>query len=130
MNNRERAKNYYPWANEAQIDCLVMHNDLMKGFHHSRGIMRPCGINGIEINEQYAHGFATYDFNYLTRAVLLAHDRCIRFEISPSGPRMLKFSYHKRFDREGQMHQRHPTIEDAINDFRKDWPQHKDDSHE
>ena len=122
MDIRERAKHYYEWANEAQIDCLVMHNDLMGGFHHSRGIMRPCGKNGIEINEQYASNFSTFDYNYLTKAVLLAHDRCIRFCISPSGPGMLKFHYHKRTKREGQFHERHPTIEEAIKSHRKVWP--------
>lgn len=122
MNTAERAKEYYPWANDAQVECLVMHNDLMKGFHHSRGIMRPCGKNGIEINEHWAHYFSTFDYDYLTKAVILAHDRMIRFEISPSGPGMLKFHYHKRYVREGRMDERHPTIETAIEDFRKIHP--------
>lgn len=123
MNTREQAKKYYKWANEDQLDCLVMHSDIMGGFHHSCGEIRPCGDSGIVINEQWAPYFATFDYNSLTKAVVLAHDRMIRFQISPSGPRMLKFTYHKRNTREGDIAKRHPTIEDAIIDVRKYFPE-------
>ena len=121
MNTRERAKEFYPWANEDQLDCLVMHNDLMCGFHHSYGKIKASGENGILINEQNANSFATFDYDYLTKAVVLAHDRMIRFSISPSGPRILRLTYHKRKLRSGDMAERHPTIEAAIEKVRTFW---------
>ncbi|WP_017993889.1 hypothetical protein [Rhizobium leguminosarum] len=66
-----------------------------------------------------ASGLATFDFDQLTRLVVGAHDNCIRLEVSPSGPRMLMLRMWPRQKRSGQMHERHPTIEEAISDFRR-----------
>jgi hypothetical protein len=65
---------------------------------------------------------STYDFNTLTRLVFLAHDMCFRAEISQSGPRMVKISIHKRSSRRGSMFERHPTIEEALADWREKHP--------
>lgn len=64
-------------------------------------------------------GFATWDFDQLTRLVIGAHDDCIRMLISPSGPGMLCLSFWPREDREGKMAKRHPTIEEAIASYRR-----------
>ena len=64
-------------------------------------------------------GFATWDFDQLTRLVIGAHDECIRLQIAPSGPGMLSVMMWPREDREGNMSKRHPTIEQAITDYRK-----------
>ena len=65
-----------------------------------------------------ASGWATYDFNQLTRLVIAAHDECIRVEINPHTFRHLKINMWPRAGRDGRMYERHPTIEDAISDFR------------
>ena len=109
---------YYPWMSDNQFECFVMICDLVGGEHHLCGKVKECGPNGIQINSSN-YGWSTYDFNLLTNAVIMAHDRMIRFEISPSGPGLLKFSLHKRKSREGRMHERHPTIEDAIKRLRE-----------
>jgi hypothetical protein len=110
-------KEQYPWMNDNQFECLNMLCDLFNGHHHVYGYVRASGPNGIVINSQH-NMFATFDYDQLTRAVVYAHDRLIRFEIAPSGPGMLKLFFHKRTRREGRMHERHPTIEDAISKIR------------
>jgi hypothetical protein len=114
--NKEIREKQYPWMSEDQFECFLMLCDLFRGAHHLRGAVKPCG-QGIETNQRYGN-FATFDYNNLTRAVVMAHDRCIRFEIEPSGPGLLKLSLHKRHTREGQMHERHPTLEEHIASIR------------
>lgn len=70
----------------------------------------------IEINLH--SNFSTYDFNVLTRLVVLCHDRAMRLEISPCNMQFIKFRFHQR-KREGSIFDRHPTIEQAIIDIRE-----------
>lgn len=109
----ELAKYYREdWMSDGQWECALMFADLMRGFHHIGGKFKQCG-SGIEINEPYG-SWATCDYDGLTRAVFMAHDRCIRIVIAPSGPGRLRFILHKRYKREGAMHERHPTLEEAV----------------
>ena len=102
------------WMTDDQYECYEMLADLFCGWHHVNGKLHEWG-SGIKLNCTTADNkFATYDFNYMTRAVLMAHDRCIRFAIEPSGPGMLGLVLHKRHSRDGGMSERHPTIDDAI----------------
>ncbi len=105
------------WMSDDQWACAIMLADLFRGFHHIHGKIKECGQTGILVNATN-NSFASYDFDTLTRATIMAHDRLIRFSIQPSGPRMLKLVLHKRHKREGAMHERHPTIEDAIKAIR------------
>lgn len=66
-----------------------------------------------------AHGLSTWDFNRLTRLVIGAHDECIRVEISPRAFRYLSIQMWPRDGREGCMSRRHPTIEQAIESYRR-----------
>ncbi len=111
-------ENTYNWMNDDQWECFEMLCDLCMGSHHVGGTVKPCG-RGILINLSYGFSAATFDFDGLTRAVFMAHERCIRFSIEPSGPRMLKLTFHKRHKREGDMCERHPTIEQALEAFKK-----------
>lgn len=61
---------------------------------------------------------ATYDSNLLTRLVLGAHGYCLRVDISPGGPNRLKIWLHPRKGREGNMYERHPDIQTAIDQWR------------
>lgn len=103
-----------PWADMTpdQRECYELLCDWRLGEHHLDGIVRPAG-RGIRINTR-VHGMATWDFDYLTRLVVLAHDRCIRVEFQSSGPGLIAVVCHKRHTREGDMALRHPTIEDHI----------------
>lgn len=57
---------------------------------------------------------ATFDSDGLTRLVVGAHDRCYRVSVEACAPRTLRVSIWPRDGREGPMHKRHPTMEDAV----------------
>lgn len=60
---------------------------------------------------------ATYDYNQLTKLVLMGHERCIRVSIQPHAFKTVRISIWQR-EREGSISHRHPTIEQAIEAFR------------
>lgn len=61
---------------------------------------------------------ATVDSSLLTSLVFLCHDKCIRCEISARSPGRFELMFHRR-QREGQIWERHPTIEQALELWRK-----------
>lgn len=111
------------WMNEDQRECHQFLADLMGGYNHINARVRPMNPEGIYINSRSYNYLATYDFNNLTRAVVMAHDRCIRFEVAPSGPGMLRLNIHKRHHSENDgslsMWEWHPTLEHHIAAIRK-----------
>lgn len=64
---------------------------------------------------------ATFDFDHLTRLVILAHDRCIRVSVEPRSFQYLAICMWPRKEA-GALHDRHPTIEEAIERLRADHP--------
>lgn len=76
---------------------------------------------GWSINNR--RNLATYDFNTLTRMVFMAHDMCYRLEIMQGGPGAVKIAIWKRYGRDGDMCSRHPTIEMALGEWRKEHKQ-------
>lgn len=111
-------RQHYDWMNDDQWECFEMLCDLRRGPHHILGTVKPCNPSGIQVNERTG-GLASFDFDELTRAIVMAHDRMIRFSVTPSGPGMLRLVLHKRHTREGQMSARHPTLEDHVASIRK-----------
>jgi hypothetical protein len=112
MSDRDEAKYYRrPWMTDDQWECALMLAHLARGFHHLPGNIKRCGL-GVETN--WLGTLASWDFSHLTRLVVMAHDRCIRAEVAPSGPGRLKILLHKRHAREGEMNRRHPTLEEHI----------------
>ena len=57
---------------------------------------------------------STFDDDILTRLIVLCHDQMIRFEISPCNMQYLKFMFHPRISRNGNMSERMPLLEDHI----------------
>jgi hypothetical protein len=86
------------------------------GEHHIPGKLRPWG-DGWYVRTHA--DLSTFDFDGLSRLVFLAHDRCVRVEVTASGPGHLAIAITKRV-REGAMYERHPTLEHAIALFRSD----------
>ncbi len=82
----------------------------------------PLGGGREMVETNVCDGLSTFDFDRLTRLVLAAHDCCVRVEIDSSGPRMLKLRLHPRQGREGEMWQRHPTMEELLEAHRKHNP--------
>lgn len=93
---------------------------LYRGEHHIPGAkwkgenVRPCG-HGWSVS--HLGDLASYDGDELTRLVLLAHERCVRVEVSQGGPNRLRIAIWGR-ERTGGIAERHPTIEHAIEQFR------------
>lgn len=66
-----------------------------------------------------ADRLATFDFGGLTELVILAHERCVRIDIiGPAGPYGVQLSFSAR-KRDGAKHERHPTIEQAVDVVRR-----------
>lgn len=115
MNNETHLKEHFSWMTEDQWECFEMLCDLFYGAHHIIGKIQPSGERGIIINSTNCRNrFGSYDYDNLTRAVVMAHDRMIRFAIEPSGPNMLRLVLHKRHKRDGDMTEKHPSLEDAV----------------
>ncbi len=65
------------------------------------------------------NGMSTYDYDYLTRLVFLAHHLAIRVEVDPCNMRYIQLRFHPR-DREGDYARRHPFLDEAVARFKKD----------
>lgn len=106
--------------------AVAFFAELFGGEHHIPKGLREWGIGWAVTTS--ASRFATFDFNDLTRAVFLAHDRCLRLEVNPGGPRRVTIAIHQRV-REGGMSQRHPTLEAAVAGWRRAHPEPQEPSH-
>ena len=96
-----------------QRECWQLMCDVMGGPHHAPRHLYLCGM-GIKVHVIAGAGWATFDFAYLTRLVIMAHNRCIRVELDSSGPGRIAIVMHKRHSRTGSVHSRHPTIEQSV----------------
>lgn len=101
---------------EAQLACFDLLCKVFHGEHHAPDRIHPFG-RGIKCSAE-SHRLSTFDFDYLTRLVVLAHDACVRVEIVSSAPGRIGLVLHKRASRSGDMFERHPTIEEAIANMR------------
>lgn len=106
------------WMDDAQWECAQMLADLFGGFNHVCGNIKP-EWGGIKVAVTNGNWAASFDFDGLTKAIVMAHDRMIRFEITPAGPHAIKLHLRKRHSRDGDARDRHPTMEDAVSDIRK-----------
>jgi len=77
--------------------------------------VRPCG-HGWSVS--HVGDLSSYGRDGLTRLVLLAHERCVRAEVSQGGPHRLRIAIWGR-ERTGGIAERHPTIEHAVERFRE-----------
>jgi hypothetical protein len=94
-----------------------------RGIHHCGKIKKHCEGSEHEMWETNTYGdLSTFDFDVLTRLVIAAHDECVRASVCASGPNMVKIRVWPRFGREGNISERHPTIEKAIATFRDGKP--------
>jgi hypothetical protein len=90
--------------------------ELFLGVHHIPGKIKDWGFNGWYVT--YYGDLSTFDFNTLTRLVLLAHKFRMRVEITSGGPRRVNIAVHKR-TKEGNISTRHPGLEDLAKDIQK-----------
>jgi hypothetical protein len=96
-------------------EATAFFSEFYFGEHHIPGYkVSPCGY-GFSVNHDRGC-LATFDYDELTRLVLMAHRDCIRVEISAARNNIIKISIHKR-EREGTVSERHPTIDQVLNSF-------------
>jgi hypothetical protein len=90
------------------------------GEHHFPNEIKQHGL-GWSMVDKYKD-FATYDGNELTRLVVTAHDFCMRVSLVPvAGPNpRMKICVWKR-ERDGDIGQRHPNLEDHAESIRKGY---------
>ena len=84
-----------------------------RGIYHLRRPERFDWSNPYYIEIRITQELATYDGLELTALVVLCHDHAIRLSVAGCAPRTLRLLFHKR-QREGDITQRHPTIEHAV----------------
>ena len=68
---------------------------------------------GRGVSVLWRRDMSTFDFDQLTRLVLLCHEARIRVDIAPCNPQYLRVSFWQR-QAEGGVSQRHPSIQEAI----------------
>lgn len=91
-------------------------SDTFGGMHHVYGLKK-FPAPGPYWTMLHCGDFSTFDFDLMTRFVLLCHKHCVRGSVSNGGPRTLKIWVHERHGREGGFSKRHPTIEQARERF-------------
>lgn len=62
---------------------------------------------------------STFDTSDLTRLVFLAHHLCIRVEVEAIARGYLRLIFTKRINRNGKFFERHPTLDNAVESFKK-----------
>ena len=88
------------------------------GEHHIPSEIKPFGFGW----SVFHHGdLSSYDCDFLTRLIFLAHDKAIRASVMPRGPRGIQITIWQR-GREGKISERHPTIAEALRDWRERHP--------
>lgn len=98
-------------------EATAFFAELYGGEHHiPKHTVHPFGLGWMVKHDR--GDLATYDYNDLTKLVFMAHEKCIRVGISPLSKGTLEIAIWKR-QREGGMSERHPTLEQAIESFRK-----------
>lgn len=103
-----------------QLACWEVLSMVFGGDHHLENISY-VAQNGIKMNV-YSGSMATFDNSYLTRLLFACHDACVRLQIVQGGPYRFGLMLHKRHKREGSLYERHPTIEQALADWRERHP--------
>jgi len=125
----ETGKHYldYYFDNPSPIayEAFDLLSELWHGPHHVVEIVKITTTKAniwdrdLFCSVRFRNELATWDFNEMTRLVFLAHDRCIRVSVSAVSKGVLELAFHKR-KRRGGMSQRHPTLEQAVEDWRKE----------
>lgn len=121
----DKGDSHFKWANSYREDWMtddqwfmyLFLNRVFRGFHHIPGNVKQCGERSICINSRTSY-MATYDYDYLTKLVIIAHNWGIRAAIVGSGPGMIKIQLWKRHARDGDISERIPTIQSMVEKYK------------
>jgi hypothetical protein len=104
------------WMTDDQWLLSLFLCRLFNGFHHCPEIKESNCRGNIAVNTRTGY-FANFDYDYLTKAVIMAHNWGVRIQISGSAPGMIKISLWKRHSREGDICNRMPTIQEMVDKY-------------
>lgn len=98
-------------------EALAFFSKFFYGEHHI-----PTGKNGLQPwgfgwTVRIHGSLATFDGAQLTRLVFLAHEMCIRAEVSTSW-NMLRIAIHKRDPEGTRFYRRHPSLDQAVAEWK------------
>lgn len=96
-------------------------SEFYRGEHHIPGYGVKQWGHGFCV-EHDRGGFATSDFNELTRFVLMGHDKCIRVEIEAIKKGVMRVAIWKRDPNSNSISEGHPTIDKAIESYNNNKP--------
>ena len=93
---------------EDQQFCADVLAAFARGKHHLPKVS--AWGDGVAVN--WGASLATYDFDHLTRLVLLAHANAVRIEIRPCAPKLVRIcAFRRKPEAEGlSMWERHPDL--------------------
>lgn len=109
------------------IEVADLVGELVRGIYH-------LDVNKVDWSERhrivvkvdkFGSRLSTWDWDELTRLVMLCHDRALRVEIEPCNFRFLALVFSKRTSRTGDFCTLHPTPEQALERHRKEYPAEK-----
>ena len=105
----------------SEADAEAFFSKLFRGKHHIPGKLRRDSLTSWSVGS--VQPMSTFDSDYLTRLVFLAHDHCVRVELMQSGPGRLRIMASKRVRFEEAkswpLVEAHPTLEEAVSKFRE-----------
>lgn len=115
---------YYTNAepSDAVLRCLGLLASWVGGTHHIRDHM---SVNRVDwthpwhVSICFRCNVSTFDFDLLTRLVFLAHDLLIRVDLEGASTRYFRLMLSVRHKRQGEVNERHPTIEGALAKWRE-----------
>lgn len=130
----EMKRGHYEWLEEQlkyKNSDLVMSEfgklvadilgNLYDGLHHMRDTSlfheRTDWSGKLNIEVVIQQSLSTYDFKNLTELLILCHDNAVRLEINGASRGYVRLYFHPR-KREGKVSQRHPTLEEQIQQVR------------
>jgi len=112
---------------ENTIKAVYILNRLYLGLHHCYDVIhrltpKDCADPYfLKVTIYGKGGLATWDFDQLTRLVIMAHELCMRVEITSCNMQYLHLAFSQRETREGDICKRHPSIEEAVERVRANW---------
>lgn len=108
----------YPIAIMDQREATAFFAAFYRGESHIVNPVKPYGLGWRTVHHIGVDGLSTFDYDMLTRLVLLAHDRCVRVSLYPRDRQNVYIVIVGKVRGSGTLVTDHPTIEEAVAKFR------------
>lgn len=105
-------------ASEFGLKVAGILDDIWALYNIPRQTRRSDFTSSDRVEVMWDRELSTFDFDALTQLVIRCHDACVRLTVLPASPKTMRLMFHPRLGREGSMYERHPTIEQAVEQVR------------